>query len=239
MNIEHYNETYPHLPAFLLPPASTVPVTVAGERSRTGAPLLPFRHAPPDTLSFLDSVPGLLIGLKELALMKPAAIRTMYETELYRQHTGFDDDTQSDSYFQQIAARQGKQVIGLESVDMQIALLFGNDDQKQEALLLVETVSHREEGLQEIETLNALYKVGEIDRLVKMAQEQGDPLAMTPEEYDCMVDERNQAWAEQLPDLMQARPCFIAVEAMHLGGEKGLVQLLLRKEGNKILISSL
>ena len=50
--------------------------------------------------------------------MKPAAIRTMYETELYRQHTGFDDDTQSDSYFQQIAARQGKQVIGLESVDM-------------------------------------------------------------------------------------------------------------------------
>ena len=92
--------------------------------------------------------------------MKPAAIRTMYETELYRQHTGFDDDTQFDSYFQQIAARQGKQVIGLESVDMQIALLFGNDDQKQEALSLVETVSHREEGLQEIETLNALYKVG-------------------------------------------------------------------------------
>ena len=166
--------------------------------------------------------------------MKPAAIRTMYETELYRQHTGFDDDTQFDSYFQQIAARQGKQVIGLESVDMQIALLFGNDDQKQEALLLVETVSHREEGLQEIETLNALYKVGEIDRLVKMAQEQVDPLAMPPEEYD-----RNQAWAEQLPDLMQARPCFIAVGAMHLGGEKGLVQLLLRKEGYKILISSL
>ena len=116
----------------------------------------------------------LQIGLKELALMKPAAIRTMYETELYRQHTGFDDDTQSDSYFQQIAARQGKQVFGLESVDMQIALLFGNDDQKQEALSLVETVSHREEGLQEIETLNALYKVGEIDRLVKMAQEQVD-----------------------------------------------------------------
>ena len=184
-------------------------------------------------VSFPDSVPGLLIGLKELALMKPAAIRTMYETELYRQHTGFDDDTQFDSYFQQIAARQGKQVIGLESVDMQIALLFGNDDQKQEALLLVETVSHREEGLQEIETLNALYKAGEIDRLVKMAQEQGDPLAMAPEEYDRMVDDRNQAWAEQLPDLMQARPCFIAVGAMHLGGEKGLVQLL-RKEGYKV-----
>ena len=175
----------------------------------------------------------LQIGLKELALMKPAAIRTMYETELYRQYTGFDDDTQSDSYFQQIAARQGKQVFGLESVDMQIALLFGNDDQKQEALSLVETVSHREEGLQEIETLNALYKAGEIDRLVKMAQEQGDPLAMAPEEYDRMVDDRNLAWAEQLPDLMQARPCFIAVGAMHLGGEKGLIQLL-KGKGYKV-----
>ena len=79
----------------------------------------------------------LKIGLKELALMKPAVIRTMYETELYRQHTGFDDGTQSDSYFQQIAMQQGKEVIGLEDVDTQIALLFGNADQKREALLLV------------------------------------------------------------------------------------------------------
>ena len=221
----------------LLPAQSQLLWQVSGHGLTRPSYLFGTHHLIP--VSFLDSVPGLLIGLKELALMKPAAIRTMYETELYRQHTGFDDDTQSDSYFQQIAARQGKQVIGLESVDMQIALLFGNDDQKQEALLLVETVSHREEGLQEIETLNALYKVGEIDRLVKMAQEQVDPQAMTPEEYDCMVDERNQAWAEQLPDLMQARPCFIAVEAMHLGGEKGLVRLLLRKEGYKVLISSL
>ena len=175
----------------------------------------------------------LKIGLKELALMKPAVIRTMYETELYRQHTGFDDGTQSDSYFQQIAMQQGKEVIGLEDVNTQIALLFGNADQKREALLLVETVSHREEGLREIETLNALYKAGEIDRLVEMAQEQGDPLAMTPEEYDRMVDDRNLSWLEQLPDLMQARPCFIAVGAMHLGGEQGLVQLL-RKEGYKV-----
>ena len=220
------------LPFCLLPAQSQLLWQVSGHGLTRPSYLFGTHHLIP--VSFLDSVPGLLIGLKELALMKPAAIRTMYETELYRQHTGFDDDTQSDSYFQQIAARQGKQVIGLESVDMQIALLFGNDDQKQEALSLVETVSHREEGLQEIETLNALYKAGEIDRLVKMAQEQGDPLAMPPEEYD-----RNQAWAEQLPDLMQARPCFIAVEAMHLGGEKGLVQLLLRKERNKILISSL
>ena len=215
----------------LLPAQSQLLWQVSGHGLTRPSYLFGTHHLIP--VSFLDSVPGLLIGLKELALMKPAAIRTMYETELYRQHTGFDDDTQFDSYFQQIAARQGKQVIGLESVDMQIALLFGNDDQKQEALLLVETVSHREEGLQEIETLNALYKAGEIDRLVKMAQEQGDPLAMAPEEYDRMVDDRNLAWAEQLPDLMQARPCFIAVGAMHLGGEKGLVQLL-RKEGYKV-----
>lgn len=173
------------------------------------------------------------IGLKELALMKPAVIRTMYETELYRKYTRFSDDIQSDSYFQQVAEQKNKKIIGLEDIDTQIALLFGNTDQKREALLLVETLLHKEESIREIETLNSLYKAGEIDKLVELAKVQGDPLSMTHEEYNQLIDSRNQNWVEQLPEYMHGQACFIAVGAMHLGGENGLIHLL-RKEGYKV-----
>lgn len=173
------------------------------------------------------------IGLKELGLMKPSVIRTMYEMELYRRGINMTEEIQSDSYFQLVAEQKDMKVIGLEDVDTQIALLFGSKDLEREAQLLVETVRQKEKGLKEIETLNTLYKAGKLEELIELAKEQGDPLAMTDAEYDQLVDNRNLDWMELLPGYIQSQPCFIAVGAMHLGGEKGLIRLL-KKEGYKV-----
>jgi uncharacterized protein YbaP (TraB family) len=45
-----------------------------------------------------------------------------------------------------------------------------------------------------------------------------------------MIHDRNAAWLRQLPTLMNAQPTFVAVGAMHLAGETGLVEGL-RKQG--------
>ncbi|NDV46990.1 TraB/GumN family protein [Paludibacter sp. 221] len=174
-------------------------------------------------------------GLKELGLMNPAIIRTMYELELYKTKTGFSEDEQSDSYFQLVGAQKNKKIIGLEDMDKQIKLLFGDRTPEQEALLLVETIKRKDLLYQEMETLNTLYKAGKINELVLMAKErdEDDPLAMTDEDYAQMVDDRNFDWLEVLPDYMQEQPCFIAVGALHLGGENGLVKQL-QKKGFKV-----
>ena len=41
-----------------------------------------------------------------------------------------------------------------------------------------------------------------------------------------MIYNRNKAWAEKLPTIMKAAPTFVAVGALHLPGEKGLLKLL-------------
>ncbi len=175
----------------------------------------------------------LKIGLKELSLMKPSVIHIMYEMEIYRQHTGHDSDVSSDTFFQQVAMQKNKKVVGLESIDMQINLLFGSTNLKEEALLLVEAVQHKEEILREIESVNALYLKGEIEKLAELGRGQGKLSSMDDEEYARLVKERNFDWIEQLPDLMLESPCFVAVGAMHLGGEQGLISLL-RKKGYKV-----
>jgi len=176
---------------------------------------------------------ALNFGLKELGLMNPAMIRTMYELELYKKKTGFSDEIQSDSYFQSAGMLKGKKIIGLEDIDKQIDLLIGSKDLKREALLLVETIRGKEAAMEDIIQLNALYRAGKIEELVKMAKKQDSPSALTDEEYAEMVDRRNLDWSAVLPAYMRQNSCFIAVGALHLGGANGLIKQL-KKSGFKV-----
>lgn len=175
----------------------------------------------------------LAMGLKEMSMLNPSFIRTMYELEIYRKVTGFSEDMQSDSYFQLVAELKGKEVVGLEDEDKQIEVLLGNKDLKRETQLLVESVRNKDKMAEDLILLNKLYKAGDIEKLVKLAKQQEDFTDMTSEEYAITVDNRNFAWVEVLPKYINQSSCFIAVGALHLGGENGLINQL-KKQGYKV-----
>ncbi|MDP4238757.1 MAG: TraB/GumN family protein [Bacteroidota bacterium] len=175
----------------------------------------------------------LKLGLKDVSIMNPSLILTLYEMEIYKKLTGFTDDNQSDSYFQMIAAEKGKKVVGLETVDQQIEILFGNGTLKRQADILVEAIRHRNNTLNEIIQLNKLYKAGKIDELVDFSKSKDNVAEMTEEEYAKLVDNRNTDWLKKLPAYFKGSSCFVAVGAMHLGGKNGLVRQL-QKVGYKV-----
>ena len=80
------------------------------------------------------------IGLRELGLMHPTMINMLYTVELYRKTTEVAEDIQLDTYFQMLAMQLDKKVVGLETIEQQIELLFGNKDLQREADLLVKIV---------------------------------------------------------------------------------------------------
>jgi uncharacterized protein YbaP (TraB family) len=55
-------------------------------------------------------------------------------------------------------------------------------------------------------------------------------MAHTSRGNESLLDERNNQWIEQLPKLMKEQSLFVAVGALHLTGESGLVNQL-RKKG--------
>ncbi|MDD3322359.1 MAG: TraB/GumN family protein [Paludibacter sp.] len=175
----------------------------------------------------------LKFGLKEVSMLNPTMILTMYEMEIFKKSTGYTDDNQSDSFFQLVAAEKGKKVIGLETIDQQIAILFGNGSLQRQADILVETIHQKDSVLTEIKYVNSLYKKGEIDELLELSNRRGNVNDMTDEEFDKLVDKRNLNWVSKLPQLMEESPCFIAVGALHLGGKNGLIKLL-EKGGYKV-----
>jgi len=175
----------------------------------------------------------LKFGLKDVSIMNPSLILTMYEMEIYKRLTGFTENKQSDSYFQTVAAEKGKKVIGLETVEQQIAVLFGNGSLERQATILVETIRHKDNILHEMIQLNKLYKEGKIDELVELSKGKDNITDMTEEEYTKLVDNRNAEWLTKLPAYFNESSCFVAIGAMHLGGKNGLVKQL-QKVGYKV-----
>jgi uncharacterized protein len=175
----------------------------------------------------------LKFGLKDVSILNPSLILTMYEMEIYKKLTGFKDESQSDSYFQLVATEKGKNVIGLETIDQQISFLFGNESFERQANILVETIRKKDSVLLEMLQLNRLYKAGKLEELINLSKGKGNISDMTPEEYAKLVDNRNADWVSKLPTHFNESSCFVAVGAMHLGGKKGLIKLL-EKEGYKV-----
>jgi uncharacterized protein YbaP (TraB family) len=56
---------------------------------------------------------------------------------------------------------------------------------------------------------------------------------MTEAEKFLLVDERNHDWLPKIDEHIKQEPCFIAVGALHLPGNYGLINLL-RKAGYKV-----
>ena len=127
--------------------------------------------------------------------------------------------TGMDKYMQTLAASKGKSVRGLETMEYQMNLLYGNSLEEQaDALLEMARGGNSKELMTE---LTAVYKSQDLDALWDVFKEQ-----MTGYEYDALVSVRNQNWKKQIVELVPAQSSLFVVGSGHLPGEKGMITLL-------------
>jgi hypothetical protein len=131
-----------------------------------------------------------------------------------------------EGYFMQQAAAQQKQVGGLETVVEQISHL-DMIPLTQQASMLMESVDDFNKSRSEFKHLVETYKSRDVEAVYQVVM-------ATEEEYrefgEFLIDKRNQKWIPKIIELGNAQTTFVAVGCGHLGGEKGVLNLL-RKEG--------
>lgn len=135
---------------------------------------------------------------------------------------------QPESYEQTLAEMAKKQSIpvkGLETMAFQ-ASMFDSIPYATQASDLAKAVYGFDSLKQETLRMVNLYKQQDLPALYRKVLE--DTSFNRFEEM--MLFKRNAAWAPVLAKAFQAQPCFVAVGAAHLAGEKGLIALL-RKQG--------
>lgn len=135
---------------------------------------------------------------------------------------------QLDTYFQKLAKRDSVKVVGLETPEFQAQVLFGYIPVSRQLESLVKTLENPEECVKSTRELTDAYLAKDADALWKVAKESA--VDNEGEFFEILLDKRNEAWLKKLPGMMKAEPLFVAVGALHLYGDVGLVEGL-RKLG--------
>lgn len=175
---------------------------------------------------------NLMMDLNMATKLKPAFLLNNVVVAAYIKHIGkFNPQEQLDTFFQSQATSNGKKVDGLETPEFQFNLLFNGYSLERQAQLLMCTINNIDTEVESLKKLTDAYMRQDLSTMLRISEErkgnQCDPL---PGEEDAMIYDRNKAWSVKLPAIMKDAPTFVAVGALHLPGEKGLLNLL-KKQG--------
>lgn len=126
------------------------------------------------------------------------------------------------------AKKANKKIKGLETIELQSALL-DNISYQEQAKLLMELIDDFKNQKNNFEQLLQSYKSQNAKEMKKLIETDPELKNQMPE----LLDNRNINWVKQFEQLMPQSSLFVAVGAGHLFGDMGLIQLL-RKKGYQI-----
>lgn len=132
-----------------------------------------------------------------------------------------------DLHLYKIATGAGKQVAGLETIDEQLAV-FEHLTLDEQVALLRETLAAREELPKVFERLILAYlarDLAELQRLGDVYLAGGDA-ALSERFKTAALAVRNERMVERLAPYLEKGGCFVAVGALHLLGEGGILERL-------------
>jgi uncharacterized protein len=178
----------------------------------------------PDDFTLLDAYLKRNVGngLGQLGGLQPIALLSaMYVSLMKCQPASYD------LTFAQLAGKDGKEVLGLETVQEQLDVL-GKVPIEQQLEGLVEMARRPDEAQKELTDLIGAYKVQDLNLLMKLMRESKFD-SDTKGYEDEILDKRNANWIPIIEKAARDKSTFFAFGAAHLAGEKGVVSLLRAK----------
>ncbi|MDR0825452.1 MAG: TraB/GumN family protein [Prevotella sp.] len=167
------------------------------------------------------------VGLDQFGQLKPGMISMIYSITLYTKlYPEFNPMSHEaiDAYVQRVATEKGKPVLGLETVEDQIYALFDAEPLKDQAESLACAVANSDSSKDLLDKLNVYYKAGQLSAMYDLSfNNPDDPCKTSQAQQNALVKDRNNKWLLKLPQIMKDNSSLIAVGALHLAGEEGLL----------------
>lgn len=167
----------------------------------------------------------LKMSLASFEGMKPMALQMMMSSRV----GPCEDPVSYEERIMATAAKDKKEILGLETAEEQLKAIdiIPIDSTISEVLAVLE---NKADDGQEYTAMIKAYKAQDITALQKMindAEGYGDYTAT-------LLDDRNQKWISRMAGMMGKSSVFFGVGAGHLGGDKGVINLL-RKQGYTVV----
>lgn len=170
-------------------------------------------------------MPGMELSMLEG--MKPMVVSSMAAVGMCAESMpDFDPQAQLDTWLQTTGKAAGKTIIPLETAEQQAALLYDFTPVSVQAEALVDLLKDPENAMEMTKTLSDAYLRQDLKAMYDISMKDESH----PEFMEAMLDKRNADWLSKLPAIFEQGPTFVAVGALHLAGDKGVIEGL-RKAG--------
>ena len=166
--------------------------------------------------------------LKLFEQVKPITVSLMLSVTYGQEAAPWLKDYQGlplDAYFVAEGKRTRKNILALESVEEQMQLLYQNETLEKQASDLVKIVREKDAMRQLSADIINNWKSENIDQMAAVSVAMMDEFGG----QDDLLDNRNMRWMDILPKQFKKGSQFMAVGALHLVGDKGIINLLREK----------
>lgn len=168
---------------------------------------------------------NLQMGLDKLCRMKPSYLTEMYRTELLRQWLQFDEQRSMENFFVAIAAERNIPIVGLDNIGETMYMLFDREPFHWQCKELLKITEYPENEVKQERTLKAMYLDGRLTEMAYQVEAPDNTTTLSYSDYRVFC-QRNKEWVKRLKPHLASGGAFITLNAIYLGGEKGLIEQL-------------
>ncbi len=188
----------------------------------------------PEEYRFIDNclLINLGMGLDKLCRMKPSYLTEMYRNELMKQWLGYNEQRSMENFFETVAAERNIPVYGLDNIGETMYMLFDREPFHWQCKELLKATEYPENEVKQERTIKALYLNGLLADIAFQVSGPDNNTTLSYSDYQVYCA-RNRQWTKRLKPYLAQGSCFITLNAIYLGGDNGLIQLL-RSDGYRV-----
>ena len=165
------------------------------------------------------------MGLDKLCRMKPSYLTEMFRTELMKQWLNYDEQKSMVGFFEAVAAERNMPVVGLDNIGETMYMLFDREPFHWQCKELLKVIEYPENEVKQERTLRDMYSLGRLTDIAFQVEGPDNTTSISFSDYKVYCA-RNEQWVKRLKPILTEGKAFIVLDAVYLGGEKGLLQLL-------------
>ena len=165
------------------------------------------------------------LGLDKLCRMKPSYLTELFRAELMKQWLHYDEQQSMESFFEQVAAERDIPVKGLDNIGETMYMLFDREPFHWQCKELLKVIEYPENEVKQERTIKEMYLSGRLADIAYQVEGPDNKTSISYSDYKVYC-QRNQQWVKRLKPYLTQGGCFITLNAIYLGGEKGLLEQL-------------
>jgi hypothetical protein len=169
-------------------------------------------------------------ALEEIKKMRPWLASLLVET-YDSLSAGLQTEYGTEAQLQNVYLRTRGKIVGLETLSEQMRAFTSLSLAQQREMLAQDLVQTPAENVADVQALHKLWQVGDADAISAWQVAKSEKIARDKRVSDSIdnriVYERNRRFVfRMLLIAAPNKPVFVAIGALHLGGTKGVLQLL-------------